>query len=586
MAAAILAGCSEELDRGGVYNPEKGVTATIPAYSFDDGTRVNISGDLQTFTWSDGDKIGLYCSENDVDGGAWFTIKQGGSSTGSFSNNMFYLNNELTYYATYPFNSNATIEAVPVIFTGQVQTENGSTSHLGTYNYMCGSVEMNSNGGASIDFHNIGAVMQIDLTVPEDMVCGSLGIYLPGGDDSFITEGIANMKTGNISGTKRSPYLTLSFGEGIAVAAGEVLTANLLVVPENLEGKALNFTLYDKSGEKEYNANIEGKNMQAGKAYKFQGVCTSSTSISVKGVSFTAKPDTIGATYQLEWKVYPENATNKNVTFSYYCYSKTLEQDDIYNITTSSEGLITIGDIKEDCYSYGVNFAPHLNISVTTKDGGYSDEFETEVYIPVTGFRIWSSQPYHQRIYSKVFAYEMIPSNATNQSVTATSSDETIGTISYEPAAGGIPGIYIDSTTYGNITVAVTTNDGGFTETFAVDCEPSYGWALDDLDYGNYNLETPIGETVRLSPSYGPGFDDLRPYICIWTSSDESVATVKQYEYKEEIAPGIYDSYDYPLEGVVTGVGLGKAVITLVCKERDYDVVWFTKTFEIEVVSK
>lgn len=50
LTAFFLAGCSDELDRGGTYNSEKRVTATIPTYTFDGGTRVNISDDLQTFT--------------------------------------------------------------------------------------------------------------------------------------------------------------------------------------------------------------------------------------------------------------------------------------------------------------------------------------------------------------------------------------------------------------------------------------------------------------------------------------------------------------------------------------------------------
>ena len=46
LAAALIAGCSDDLDRGGAYNLEEGITATIPTYPFEDGTRVNISDDL------------------------------------------------------------------------------------------------------------------------------------------------------------------------------------------------------------------------------------------------------------------------------------------------------------------------------------------------------------------------------------------------------------------------------------------------------------------------------------------------------------------------------------------------------------
>ena len=109
IAAALIAGCSDELERGGVYNPEKGVTATIPTYPFDGGTRVNISDDLQTFTWSDGDQLGLYYQGSGSTAHAGFTITAGGGSTGTFVNEAFILKPSSTYYAFYPFNESATI---------------------------------------------------------------------------------------------------------------------------------------------------------------------------------------------------------------------------------------------------------------------------------------------------------------------------------------------------------------------------------------------------------------------------------------------------------------------------------------------
>lgn len=42
LTAVLLAGCSDELDRNGANYLEEGITATIPAYPFDGGTRVNI----------------------------------------------------------------------------------------------------------------------------------------------------------------------------------------------------------------------------------------------------------------------------------------------------------------------------------------------------------------------------------------------------------------------------------------------------------------------------------------------------------------------------------------------------------------
>ena len=77
MVTIALAGCTDDLERRSSYSPEGGLQATIPAYPFDDGTRVNISNDLQTFTWSNGDQIGIYYLDGDITAHAGFGILSG-----------------------------------------------------------------------------------------------------------------------------------------------------------------------------------------------------------------------------------------------------------------------------------------------------------------------------------------------------------------------------------------------------------------------------------------------------------------------------------------------------------------------------
>lgn len=269
-ALALCAACTSEDD---VFQPEgnleNGLTATIPAYQFDDGTRVNISDDLQTFTWSDNDELGIYYTDNTAHAQAGFTIRQGGSSTGVFSNDIFYLNPEKTYYAFYPYNSSFTTTTAEVDFTGQTQTANASAAHLGAYNYMYGSVDISSNGGASVAFKNLGAVMAAKLTVPTAAVYKSLTITSD--NVEFTTKGTASMVNGAVTSSETSPSVTLSFGDsGISLEANAVLTAYLLTTPVDMSGSTLTFTLTDESGNSSELA-LEGKNMLAGKAYLYEG---------------------------------------------------------------------------------------------------------------------------------------------------------------------------------------------------------------------------------------------------------------------------------------------------------------------------
>ena len=285
MAAVLLAGCSDELDRGGAYNLEEGITATIPTYPFDDGTRVNISDDLQTFTWSDNDKLGIYYSDYTVNAFVGFQIKQGGSSTGSFENKVFALNPSTTYYAFYPFNANAIVDEAPVDFTGQVQNGNGSASHLGAYNFMYGTLATDGDGKGSVSFKNLGSVMQLRLTVFKGATY--TGIDITSNGTEFITKGTASMIDGSITATETSSSIHLVFQNGITLNVGDVLTANILVAPVDMSGSNLTITLIDTE-EKTYEVTTAGKNMLQGKAYLYAETLPYKDVDEIPYVTFTA----------------------------------------------------------------------------------------------------------------------------------------------------------------------------------------------------------------------------------------------------------------------------------------------------------
>ena len=285
MAAALLAGCSEDLDRGNAYNPEKGLTATIPTYPFEDGTRVNISEDLQTFTWSDGDKLGLYYQGSNSTAHAAFSIINGGGSTGNFENEAFILKSSSTYYAFYPFNESATIASAPVDFTGQVQNGNGSAAHLGAYNYMYSTVNTDASGNASIQFKNLGSVMQLQLTVSNSATY--TGIDITSNGTEFITKGTASMIDGSIIATNTSASIHLDFQNGITLNAGDVLTANILVAPVDMSGSTLTIALINVDND-EFEVTTEGKNMFQGKAYLYEETVPYTDVDEIPYVTFTA----------------------------------------------------------------------------------------------------------------------------------------------------------------------------------------------------------------------------------------------------------------------------------------------------------
>ena len=271
-ATALLAGCTDDLERRSSYSPEGGLQATIPAYPFDDGTRVSISDDLHTFTWSDGDQIGIYYLDGDITAHAGFGILTGGGTTGTFTNSAFSLHPSSTYYGFYPFNENATVSEAPVDFTGQAQTRNGRAAHLGAMNYMYSVVNTDGEGNAQINFHNLGSVMVIKMVAPETKTYSSLEIY---SDNAvFTTKGTVSMTDGTVTPTETSNSISLSLGiigEGLSVTRRDLLTFYLLTAPVDLSESTLYFTLHQKNetGSAISFAHRTGKDMKAGKAYLY-----------------------------------------------------------------------------------------------------------------------------------------------------------------------------------------------------------------------------------------------------------------------------------------------------------------------------
>ena len=269
-ALALCAACSDEDDvLSGSGTSGSNLTATIPAYQFDDGTRVNISDDLQTFTWSDNDMLGIYYSDASTDAQTGYTVKQGGSSSGEFANDVFYLNPNKNYYAFYPYSSSFTTTSAEVDFTGQKQGANGSAAHLGAYNYMYTPVTVESSGSAKVNFKNLGSVMQLQLTASNAATFTSIDIVSD--NIKFITKGKASMIDGSITATEVSDSIRLPFEHGIALEAGDVLTANLLTAPVDMSSSNLTITVKDVESN-DYVVTTTGKDMLQGKAYLYEEV--------------------------------------------------------------------------------------------------------------------------------------------------------------------------------------------------------------------------------------------------------------------------------------------------------------------------
>lgn len=177
--------------------------------------------------------------------------------------------------------------------------------------------------------------------------------------------------------------------------------------------------------------------------------------VPVTGVSISGESTiSTGGTTTLMANITPSDATNKNVTWSTNSPNVTLTPD-----------IETLG---LTCTVTGVN-AGSATITVTTQDGNYTDTHSVTVIsgsIPVTGVSI-SGQNKVNIGETTTLTANITPSNATNKNVTWSTSDDTVATV----ADGVVTGVG-----EGSVTITVTTQDGGFTDTYnlTVSAAPEY----------------------------------------------------------------------------------------------------------------
>jgi uncharacterized protein YjdB len=165
------------------------------------------------------------------------------------------------------------------------------------------------------------------------------------------------------------------------------------------------------------------------------------SSVAVTGVSVTPQTDTIGVntTLALNAVVSPNNATNKNVTWT--------------SGNTSVATVTSAGVVK------GIATGKAI-ITVTTADGGFkatSTIYVSNSIVPVTGVTLNLAIDSIKANESVTLIAGVLPSNAINKNVSWKSSNTSVATVS---SIGVVTGV-----SAGSATITVTTEDGGYTAT-------------------------------------------------------------------------------------------------------------------------
>ncbi len=259
----------------------------------------------------------------------------------------------------------------------------------------------------------------------------------------------------------------------------------------------------------------------------YQATCTVTVSnniVNVTGVTMipTSRTMYAGDSYHLDAIVSPDNATDKSVTW-----------------TSSNPSIATV----DESGIVSALKAGTTTITATTNDGGFKANCIITVtgeVVNVTGITL---SPTTKTMYageSSMLMPTITPDNATNKSVTWTSSEPTIASVD----ENGI----VNAIKKGTATITAKTNDGGFTATCVITVNEG------DKKVTGISL-TPTTNTIKpgdsfvIIPTITPV--DAADKSVTWSSSDSSIAKV--------------DS-----TGKVTALKAGTATITATTNDGGY----------------
>lgn len=280
----VILGCSDE--RSGFLECKELTEVLMSAENFKNGdngykeqtrTTLTPSSSGTSFKWNLNDVVSVYSSSKGLTN---FIIDESSISSdglsATFNGSGFTLMPNSPYLAFYPY-SKAELDKkkIHLSYYGQRMSSNGDYESLGDYDYMYAKGMSDDNNHTSFTFNHLGCVIEIKIKVPATATWSEIRLELetPSYDNYLI-------KSGNVDLTKDTPaispdsyspdsFLKLRLGEdGIIVMQEDILTAYMMLPPQNLEGKNICIRLVDNN-ETWYKTVVLGKNMRAGYTYHY-----------------------------------------------------------------------------------------------------------------------------------------------------------------------------------------------------------------------------------------------------------------------------------------------------------------------------
>ena len=208
---------------------------------------------------------------------------------------------------------------------------------------------------------------------------------------------------------------------------------------------------------------------------------------------------TEGERYELKATVSPFNATNKKVIF---------KSGNTSVASVTETGVVT------------AHKAGNTKVTVVTDDGGKTATCDVTVVAkkyPVTGVKLNSTQEKLGVGETITLTATVTPSTATDKTVSWSSSNESVATVSQNGEVSALK--------KGTTTITVTTKDGGKTATCKITVEDKV-YPVESVTLDKSTYEMTVGDNVALKATVNPS--NATDKTVSWSSNNTSVATVSQ----------------------------------------------------------
>lgn len=325
-----MSACSNEEELQADISTEEVNKITITATDFEyptTRTDFEIGSSGAAFKWAKNDTVGIFPNEGAQ---VYFPMFSGaGTNSASFTGGGWALKSSATYAAYYPFIGDMYLnqKKIPISYTGQVQTGNGSTAHLGAYDFMAASATTAENGGVNFNFKHLGCLVQLKITVPNAGTLAS--VTLTADEEVFVEKGHIDLTsvTPAVVPTQTTNSLNIVLKDVATTATNEIVTVYFMIAPVDMTGK----TLTIKSGDIE--RTVEAKNFEGGKVYQLATSLKTSGPIAVDlglGLSVKWASCNVGAESPEEYGDYfAWGETEEKSDYSLYTYKYYVDSDEI-----------------------------------------------------------------------------------------------------------------------------------------------------------------------------------------------------------------------------------------------------------------